>query len=163
MSQAYGHSHHSQFIVLACCTAPQTKPLPNVALRSPRKAAIECAAWVSSTPSHRCRLAITLHLGAHPYCNSDKNKSNSSVVGRPGLSVLFGGCCYLFPPHCCTHSTTPSVKKVQCEVWHNTSSSAEPALCLASSASHVHNYKGVSTNLASHVHKNRGFRGVDPS
>ena len=37
MSQAYGHSYHSQFIVLPCYTAAQTRPVPNVALRSVRK------------------------------------------------------------------------------------------------------------------------------
>ena len=42
MTQAYGHSHHSQFIVLPCCTAAQTRPVLNVALRSPRNAAIGC-------------------------------------------------------------------------------------------------------------------------
>ena len=42
VTQAYDHSHHSQFIVLPCCTAAQTRAVPNVALRSSRKAAIEC-------------------------------------------------------------------------------------------------------------------------
>ena len=77
------------------------------------------AAWVNSNPlprvpvSHnlasRCKLAKTLHMGAHPYRNSHKNKGNGSVVGRPGRSILFGGCCYLFPPCYRTHPTTPSV------------------------------------------------------
>ena len=31
-SQAYGHSYDSQFIVLTCCTAAQTRSVPNVAL-----------------------------------------------------------------------------------------------------------------------------------
>ena len=42
VSQAYGHSHHSQFIVLPHCTVAQTRPVPNVALRSPHKVANEC-------------------------------------------------------------------------------------------------------------------------
>ena len=35
MTQAYGHRHESQFIVLTCCTAAQTRSVPNVALSSP--------------------------------------------------------------------------------------------------------------------------------
>ena len=43
VTQAYGHSHNSQYIVLPCCTAAQTKLVPNVALRSPHKTAIKCS------------------------------------------------------------------------------------------------------------------------
>ena len=32
----------SQYIVLPCCTAAHTRPVPNVALSSPHEAAIEC-------------------------------------------------------------------------------------------------------------------------
>ena len=32
VTQAYGHRHHSQFIVLSRCTAAQARSAPNVAL-----------------------------------------------------------------------------------------------------------------------------------
>ena len=40
VSQAHGH-HHTQFNVLPCCTAAQTRSVPNVALRLPLQVAIE--------------------------------------------------------------------------------------------------------------------------
>ena len=40
VSEAHGH-HHTQFNVLPCCTAAQTRSVPNVALRSPLHVAIE--------------------------------------------------------------------------------------------------------------------------
>ena len=43
MTQAYGDSHESQYIVLTGCTAAQTRSVPNVALSSPHKTAIEWA------------------------------------------------------------------------------------------------------------------------
>ena len=42
MTQVYGHSHKSQFIVLNCCTAVQTRSVPNGALGSPYSTAIKC-------------------------------------------------------------------------------------------------------------------------
>ena len=42
MTQACGYSDDSKYIVLPCCTAAQTKSVPNVALRLPHKMAIEC-------------------------------------------------------------------------------------------------------------------------
>ena len=59
MTHVYGHSHKSQFIVLTCCTARQTRSVPNVALSSPLLN-VSRAVWVSS---HRRRLDVTLHLG----------------------------------------------------------------------------------------------------
>ena len=42
MTQAYGHGYESQYIVLTCCTAVQTRSVLNVALSSPCTTAIEC-------------------------------------------------------------------------------------------------------------------------
>ena len=56
----------SQCIVLPCCTAAQTRLVPNVALSSPNKVAIKCFldCWVSSSPSEQRRLVIYLaHRG----------------------------------------------------------------------------------------------------
>ena len=107
VTQAYGHSHHSQFIVLSCCTAAQTRPVPNVALRSPRKVAIECfmgrlgqlfpLPWVPV--SHKpCIRELTL------FRNSHKNKSNGSVAGRPGLEPVTCGVCVVY----FRYATSPS-------------------------------------------------------
>ena len=48
-----------------------------------------------------CIRGFTLHRYAH------KNIRNGSVVGRLGLSFLFGGCCVVFTPCSHTHYTTP--------------------------------------------------------
>ena len=40
VSQAHGH-HHTQFNVLPCCIAAQTRSVPNVASRVPLQVAIE--------------------------------------------------------------------------------------------------------------------------
>ena len=42
VTQVYGHSHKSQFIVLTCCTAAQTISVLNVALSSLCTTTIEC-------------------------------------------------------------------------------------------------------------------------
>ena len=40
VSQVHDH-HHTKFNVLPCCTAAQTRSVPNVALRSPLQVAIK--------------------------------------------------------------------------------------------------------------------------
>ena len=96
--------HHSQFIVLPYCTAAQTRPVPNVALRSPHKAAIECCLGslgqlfplpqvpVSHNP---CIRGLTLHRIAHKY-----KQSFTSVVSWSGLSFPWGdvGSCFFVSP-----------------------------------------------------------------
>ena len=42
VTQAYGHSYGSQYIVLTCCSSAQTRSVTNVAVSSPYTTAIEC-------------------------------------------------------------------------------------------------------------------------
>ena len=94
---AYGHSHHSQLIVLPCCTASANKTSP------------QCCLEVTAHNGYRMFLGppgsaiplpsrSSLFTVFHP-----KTKSNGSVVGRLGLNFLFGGRCSLLPPcSCCS-------------------------------------------------------------
>ena len=83
VTQAYGLSHNSYYIVVPCCTAAQTGPVPNVALRSPHKMAIECfmGCLGKLSASRRCQLVLNLALlGTFPPLMS-KGKSDGSVAG----------------------------------------------------------------------------------
>ena len=122
--------------------------------------------WVSSSLSHKCRLATNLASGGpHFTVIHTKNARNSSVVGRPGLSFLSGGCCFVFTPCSRTHYTTSSGKwsNVGCAITHPLQQSHHSAL---PSVAVYHNKAtayplcryGVSKPLTST--KKRGFQGV---
>ena len=99
------------------------RPVPNVALRSLRKAAFK---WFMGRLGQRsplqlvpishkpCIWGFTLHRYSH------KKIRNGSMVGRLGLSFLFGGCCFVVTLCCHTHYTTPSGKwsNVGCDITH---------------------------------------------
>ena len=139
---------------------------------------VSWAARVSSSPSHRCRLALNLASR----CWFAKHLASGSSLYRPGI--------WEFTLHSISHKTkakalwlagrvicflcvaipSPLLRlgKVRCEVWQHTSSSAEPPLCLAISScipQQNNNLNPVSLPSRQPTHhlmstKTRGFRGV---
>ena len=136
MSQAYGHSHHSQFIGLPCCTAAQTTPVPNVALRSLRNAAIECflGRLGQLFPLPQVPVSHNLTSGGSLFNVLHTNTNNAT---SPWLAGRGGAVCWrtlvlvpLCPPCSHTRSTAPSRKRsnVRCDMTHPLQQSHHSAL-----------------------------------
>ena len=107
MTQVYGHSHNSQFIVSICRTTPRSNSTSSFPWY--HRTNFPWAIWVSSHPSHRCRLVMHIPSAACTTCG---------ISGSVPLSLQYISRIFMhMPKHNASASSRPypgMVDTIQC-------------------------------------------------